>query len=171
MGAGSSGFLIMGRGGFMAIVYTGGTFDLLHAGHVDLLRVCRKVSHGGEVIVGLNRDAFVHQFKGKPPVCSYEERRDILLACRYVDAVIPNIGDTDSKPAILHVKPDFILIGDDWAVKDYYAQMNFTPEWLDDNNISLLYVPRQRRLSSTAIKSRIEGKTYEQLGVVALPAE
>lgn len=147
----------------MTTVYTGGTFDLLHAGHVDFLRVCRKVAGGkvvgcaGRVVVGLNRDEFIASYKGKPPVCSYPERYDVLLACRYVDEVVPNIGDHDSKPAIETVKPDFILIGDDWAHRDYYKQMSFTPEWLNKMGITLLYVPRQRVLSSTEIKERCNG--------------
>ena len=151
-----------------AIVYTGGTFDLLHAGHIDFLRVCRKVAgNDGQVIVALNQDDFIAQFKGKPPVCSYVERREVLLACRYVDQVIENTGGSDSKPAIVSASPDFILIGEDWANRDYYKQMSFSPEWLDEKGITLLYVPRQRNLSSTAIKER----THGQLGFVPVPAQ
>jgi glycerol-3-phosphate cytidylyltransferase len=137
-------------------VYTGGTFDLLHAGHVDFLAVCRKIAgDNGRVVVSLNGDDFVESYKGKPPICSYYERKDVLMACRYVDEVILNSGKHDSKPAILEVNPDFILIGDDWAHRDYYKQMSFTPEWLAELNIVLLYVPRLRVLSSTDIKARI----------------
>jgi glycerol-3-phosphate cytidylyltransferase len=140
------------------IVYTGGTFDLLHAGHVDFLRVCKKLAgEHGRVVVALNRDDFVFCFKGKRPVCSYAERAAVLLGCRYVDEVIPNYGDADSKPAIEEVKPNYILIGEDWATRDYYKQMGFTPEWLAERSIRLLYIPRHRVLSSTEIKSRIHG--------------
>jgi len=140
------------------IVYTGGTFDLLHAGHVDFLRICQTVAGpGGSVMVGLNRDSFVARYKGKSPVCSYQERMDVLMACQYVDDVIENSGDEDSKPAITSVTPDFILIGEDWANRDYYKQMGFTPKWLDEHGITLLYVPRVRRLSSTEIKDRTRG--------------
>lgn len=152
----------------MSVVYTGGTFDLLHAGHIDLLRICKKVAGDqGDVVIGLNRDDFVVRFKGKPPVCSYEERAHVLKACVYVDEVVENVGDADSKIVIDTVKPDFILIGDDWATRDYYKQMSFTPQWLDDNGITLLYVPRQRKLSSTEIKDR----TYGQLGNVSVSGE
>ena len=158
-------------------VYSGGTFDLLHAGHIDLLRVCRKLSgRHGSVVIALNTDEFITQFKGTPPVCSYEERRDVLEACRYVDEVIPNLAGQDSKPTIESVRPNFILIGDDWAKKDYYAQMMFTPQWLDERGITLLYVPRQRQLSSTQIKERTNGLmgphplSAEQTGSVASPA-
>lgn len=134
------------------VVYTGGTFDLFHRGHVNFLRQCKKI---GKVVVSLNTDDFVAQYKGKPPVMTFDERRDVLLTCKYVDDVVANIGGKDSKPAILSVKPDFIAIADDWAKKDYYAQMSFTQEWLDQNNITLLYIPYTRGVSTTEIKERM----------------
>lgn len=152
----------------MPIVYTGGTFDVFHAGHVDFLRVCRKVAgEYGKVVVALNHDSFVETFKGKAPVCSYSERKLVLLSCRYVTEVIENIGDADSRGTIELVAPDFILIGDDWAHKDYYKQMGFTPLWLDQHSISLLYVPRQLIVSSTVIKERFRG----QLDTLSVPAK
>lgn len=141
----------------MSTVYTGGTFDVLHAGHVDLLEVCRVIAGDGQVVVGLNRDEFVKKFKGKAPVCSYSERKMMLESCRYVDKVVENEGDEDSRWIITKVKPDFIVIGDDWAKKNYYAQMQFTPQWLMDRRIVLLYVARLRELSSTQIKERCRG--------------
>jgi len=133
-------------------IYTGGTFDLLHAGHVELLRKCKEL---GEVTVALNTDDFIENYKGKPPVMTYQEREAVLLACRYVDCVIPNHGGTDSKPSILAVKPDLIVIGSDWAKKDYYKQMQFTTDWLDQHGIGLAYVPYSWGISSTEIKRRI----------------
>ena len=70
----------------MAIVYTGGTFDLFHSGHVNLLKKCKEVAGvDGKVIVSLNADEFIKEYKGKPPVCSDAERKAVLLACKYVD--------------------------------------------------------------------------------------
>lgn len=126
----------------MARVYTGGTFDLIHPGHVTLLKHCFELSGKvGEVIVALNTDEFVAQYKGQPPVMSYNDRRDVLMAIRWVDGVVPNSHGADSKPTILRVKPDIIAIGEDWKAKDYYAQMQFTPEWLEERGIQLVYVP------------------------------
>lgn len=140
----------------MAKVYTGGTFDLFHAGHVNFLKQCKKIAgEHGEVIVSLNPDEFIEEFKGRPPVYSYEERRQLLLACRYVDRVIRNYGGSDSKPVIKDVMPEYIVIGSDWAKKDYYKQMNFTQEWLDTHNITLIYVPYTEGVSTTTLKERI----------------
>lgn len=136
------------------IVYTGGTFDLFHAGHVDLLRRCSLLAE--QVVVSLNTDEFVAQYKGRAPINTYEEREAVLRACRYVYSVVPNSGGADSKPAILKIQPDYIVIGSDWAEKDYYKQMGFGQKWLDDQNITLVYVPRKRKLSSTEVKSRVK---------------
>lgn len=141
------------------IVYTGATFDLIHNGHIRFLKACRRVAgDDGVVVVSLNTDAFIQAYKGKSPIMSFDERKEILLGCKYVDRVIANHGGADSKPAIESVMPDFIVIGDDWAKKDYYKQMQFTQAWLDDLEIQLVYVPYTQGISTTELKSRINGK-------------
>lgn len=135
------------------ILYTGGTFDLFHYGHMNLLAKCKKLAD--VVVVSLNTDEFVLEYKNNKPVMSYEERERSLLYCGHVDLVIPNKGGKDSKPSILEVKPDIIAIGDDWAKKDYYSQMSFTQDWLDENNIVLVYLPYTKGVSSTDLKKRI----------------
>jgi glycerol-3-phosphate cytidylyltransferase len=137
---------------FHSAVYTGGTFDLFHAGHVNFLRQC---AQRGYVTVALNTDEFIKKYKGQPPVMSYAEREAILLACKYVSAVVPNISGADSKPTISAVRPKFIVIGDDWLDKDYCKQMDFTPEWLKENRIELVYVPYTKNISTTEIKRRL----------------
>lgn len=138
------------------IVYTGGTFDLFHAGHAYLLSQCRKLAGSdGKVVVALNTDQFVASYKSRAPVGIYSEREAVLLVCRHVDEVIRNAYGADSKPAIEAVRPDLIAIGIDWAGKDYYAQMQFLQQWLDDRGISLVYLPHPRPLSTHEIKNRI----------------
>ena len=133
-------------------VYTGGTFDLYHSGHANFLARCAEL---GDVVVSLNTDEFIEAYKGKAPVISYAEREAVLLSCRSVSAVIPNFGGADSKPAIEMSSPDIIAIGSDWARRDYYSQMGFTQDWLDDRGISLMYIPYTAGISSTAIKARL----------------
>jgi glycerol-3-phosphate cytidylyltransferase len=138
------------------VVYTGGTFDLFHSGHVNFLRQCNRIAgKNGQVTVSLNTDEFIKEYKGISPVYTYEERAIILDACEYVDFVYPNIGGADSKPALLNIQPDFIVIGDDWAQKDYYAQMQFTQRWLDEHDIILIYVPYTKGVTTTELKNRI----------------
>jgi len=138
----------------MKKIYTGGTFDLFHRGHVNFLKQCREI--GDYVAVSLNTDDFIYRYKGKYPIMNYEERRDVLLGCRYVDEVIPNTDGEDSKPAILTINPKFVIIGSDWAKKDYYGQMNFTQQWLDDNGIILVYLPYTENISTTLIKEKLK---------------
>lgn len=135
-------------------VYTGGTFDLFHAGHVNFLAKCSEL---GDVTVSLNTDEFISAYKGSSPILTYAERESVLRSCSFVSDVIPNLGGADSKPAILQVMPNIIVVGSDWAKKDYYQQMQFTQEWLDENDISLCYVPYFKGVSSTDVKGRILG--------------
>ncbi len=133
-------------------VYTGGTFDLLHAGHVSFLERCAQL---GEVIVALNTDEFIQAYKGKPPIMNYEERKAVLRGLSSVSRVIPNIGGADSRITIQMVKPDYLVIGSDWARKDYYRQMGFDQDWLDERGIVLCYVPYTAGISTTQIKARL----------------
>jgi glycerol-3-phosphate cytidylyltransferase len=138
------------------VVYTGGTFDLFHAGHVNFLKRCKEIAGElGSVVVSLNTDEFIKEYKGKPPVVSFSDRMAVLKACKYVDQVIANSGGADSKPTILQVNPNIVAIGSDWAKKDYYKQMQFTQDWLDDKDISLIYIPYTKGISSTEIKTRL----------------
>ena len=68
---------------------------------------------------------------------------------------MPNIGGKDSKPAILKVAPKFIVIGSDWAERDYCAQMMFTSQWLYEQEIELVYVPYTEAISTSEIKRRL----------------
>lgn len=137
------------------IVYTGGTFDLLHAGHVAFLGRCADF---GRVVVSLNTDDFIAAYKGRPPVMSYQERAAVLRGLSSVFDVVPNRGGADSKIAIEDVNPDLIVIGSDWARKDYHAQMGFDQDWLDARGIGLCYVPYTKGISTTDIKSRLLGR-------------
>jgi glycerol-3-phosphate cytidylyltransferase len=137
-------------------VYTGGTFDLFHAGHVKFLKRCQELAGlSGVVTVSLNTDEFIYEYKKVKPILSYQERFEVLSSCKYVNFVVPNTGGADSKPAIEECKPDLIAIGSDWARRDYYKQMQFDQDWLDEHNISLIYIPYTKGISSTLIKQKI----------------
>lgn len=135
------------------VIYTGGTFDLFHYGHVNFLRQCASL---GKVTVALNTDEFIQEFKGKPPVMSFSEREKSLRGCKYVTNIVPNMGGKDSRSTIILVKPNIIAIGSDWVRKDYYAQMGFTQDWLDKHKISLIYIPYTENISTTDLKKRVK---------------
>ena len=148
------------------LIYTGGTFDLFHASHVGFLKRCWELSGASSyqglssVVVSLNTDEFVEEYKGKPPINNYREREAVLLGCRYVSRVVPNVGGADSKVSIESVKPDVLAVGSDWHhPNDYLSQMDLTWEWLRDHRIGVLYLPRGVETSTTEIKGRIFGDT------------
>lgn len=133
-------------------VYTGGTFDLIHSGHVNFLRACAEI---GDVTVVLNTDEFITEYKGNPPVMTYDERFAVLSEFRCIKNIFANEGWDDSRKMIDFIKPNIIAIGSDWARKDYYKQMSFTQDWLDERDISLMYIPYTPGISTTELKRRI----------------
>jgi len=143
------------------VVYTAGTFDLYHRGHVNLLEQC--AMRGDLVVAVLNTDDFIEQYKGRPPVMSYEEREVVLMTNQYVDAVIPNTGgprcyDTINNHAITHGYGNkySIVIGDDWASKDYARQMGVPEEQREDFYKKVVFVPYTKDISTTLIKERLK---------------
>lgn len=98
------------------IVFTNGCFDVLHAGHVSYLEKARLL--GDYLVIGLNTDASIRELKGPDrPIMKLNERRKLLLALRSVDAVIP-FGSKTPLQLIKKIKPDVLVKGGDWAVKD-----------------------------------------------------
>lgn len=131
-------------------ILTYGTFDLFHPGHVALLRRAKEL--GTRLVVGLSTDNF-NAVKGKKSVMSYEDRKTILEACRYVDLVIPE-NHWDQKPDdAVRYQADVFVMGDDWAGK-----FDFMAEYC-----SVVYLNRTPDVSTTEIKLR----TYE--GLVTIP--
>jgi cytidyltransferase-like protein len=139
------------------IVYNGGSYDLLHPGHLYVFRQLRELAGPyGIVVVALNTDDFIAEFKGHPPVQPYEERAAVLRGLRDIDRVVPNIGGADARPAIESVGPDIIAAGHDWYSPDderYCRQMGFTREWLAERRIRLVYLEWMEGYSSTNLRA------------------
>ena len=126
----------------MKRVITYGTFDLLHYGHINLLR--RAKSFGDYLIVALSTDEFNENKKGKKTYFSYEQRKNLLESIRYVDLVIPE-EDWEQKKTDMHeYHVDTFVMGDDWKGKfDYLA----------DEGVEVVYLSRTPEISTTKIKS------------------
>ena len=101
------------RGSGRKIVYTNGCFDILHAGHIELLRRARRM--GDYLLVGLNSDASVARLKGPGrPVNSVLDRLSVLEAIKYVDRV--DVFDEDTPlELIMVVRPDVLVKGADYG--------------------------------------------------------
>jgi len=122
------------------IVLTYGTYDLLHPGHIHLLR--RAKALGDFLIVGLSSDEF-NAVKGKDAYYSYAERKVVIEALRDVDRVIPE-QDWDQKVRdVAEYGVDVFVMGSDWEGK-----FDFLREWCE-----VVYLPRTEGISSTQIKN------------------
>jgi rfaE bifunctional protein nucleotidyltransferase chain/domain len=99
----------------VSIIFTNGCFDILHRGHIELLKYCAEI--GDRVIVGLNDDESVRRIKGdNRPVNPELDRKFVLESCRYVDQVMLFTEDTPYE-LIKKVQPDVIVKGGDYSVE------------------------------------------------------
>lgn len=96
------------------IVFTNGCFDILHRGHIDYLQ--EAACHGDKLVIGLNSDSSVRKLKGKfRPVQSQDDRKALLLALRFVDAVI--IFDEETPQSLIsELLPEVLVKGGDYTV-------------------------------------------------------
>lgn len=127
----------------MKRVLTYGTYDLLHWGHIRLLK--RAKALGDYLIVALSTDEF-NAIKGKKAYHDFEERKMMLEAIRYVDLVIPENSWDQKKSDILQYQADVFVMGDDWKGK------------FDDlkDLCEVVYLPRTEGISTTKIKEDLE---------------
>lgn len=138
----------------MRTAVTLGTFDLFHAGHVRLLARCAQLAE--RVVVGLNTDEFVEQFKGRRPVVDYHGRAEVLAACRYVARVVPNDQPDGSAAAVIEESgADIIVVGSDWQDRDYLGQLGITLDWLRVRGIGLVFLPYTEGISTTELRKRV----------------
>ena len=104
------------------IVFTNGCFDIIHRGHVELLKFARSL--GDVLVVGLNDDESVRRLKGKNrPINTLEDRAFVLLSIRWVDFVVPFSEDTPER-IIREISPDVLVKGGDYRIEDI-AGANF----------------------------------------------
>lgn len=123
----------------MKKVITYGTYDLLHYGHINLLRRARE--RGDYLIVALSTDEF-NRGKGKKSYFTYEERKHLLEAIRFVDLVIPEETWEQKEDDIDEFKVDVFVIGDDWEGKFDHLK----------EKCEVVYLPRTQEISTSKIK-------------------
>lgn len=129
------------RGIGMKRVITYGTFDLLHYGHINLLR--RAKALGDYLVVVLSSDEFNWNEKQKKCYFTYEQRKALLESIRYVDLVIPETSWDQKRTDVHEYHIDAFVMGDDWK-----GEFDF----LKEDGIEVLYLPRTPEISTTQIK-------------------
>ncbi len=129
----------------MKRVLTYGTFDLLHYGHINLLR--RAKALGDYLIVALSTDDF-NELKGKKAYHDYETRKKMLEAIRYVDLVIPEENWEQKIDDVKKYQVDIVVMGSDWAGSSKF-------DYLKDY-CEVVYLPRTEGISTTKIKEELK---------------
>lgn len=129
------------KGSNMKRVITYGTYDLLHYGHINLLR--RAKALGDYLIVVLSSDEFNWNEKHKKTYFTYEQRKQLLESIRYVDLVIPENNWQQKRSDMHEYHVDTFVMGDDWQGKF---------DFLKEEGVDVVYLPRTPEISSSQMK-------------------
>ena len=132
------------------IVYVQGTWDLFHVGHINILWKARNIAK--KLIVGVNTDESVKNYKGNYPVIPFSDRVMILEACRFVDGVLESDLTFDIE-VLKKYKIDVIVLGSDWENK-YLAGVDEAKK----EGIKIVYFSYTKKISSTLIREKIKNQ-------------
>lgn len=133
----------------MKKVITYGTFDLLHKGHVNILKRAREL--GDHLTVVVSSDEF-NALKGKKAYTSYEDRKYILEAIKYVDVVLPEFTWEQKVDDVRDNDIDIFVMGDDWEGKFDFLQ----------EHCEVVYLPRTEGVSTTKIKEDLKDQLFKK---------
>lgn len=134
----------------MIIGYTAGVFDLLHVGHINLLKNAKGLCDS--LIVGVSTDEYVQKYKNKTPVIPCLDRMALVRELKSVDVVIKQeSGDR----LALHskIKFDIMFVGDDWYQNPKWQEME---KKFDELNVKIVYLPYTKEISTTKINEIIK---------------
>ena len=131
------------------VVYTSGTFDMLHYNHLKMIEYARSL--GDILIIGVNTDELVLSYKSQP-IIPFEERILLVKALKYPDIVIPQ-HSLDHRDKVKKLNFDVFVVGDDWTGKFDY---------LKEQEVSVVYFPYGQGISSSSLKQKIY-EEYEKI--------
>lgn len=126
------------------IVLTYGTYDLLHVGHIRMLKRAKEL--GDYLIVAVSTDEFNWNEKQKKCYYSYEDRKEILESIKYVDLVIPETCWEQKEKDVDQYQADIFVIGDDWTGKFDFLK----------DKCEVLYLGRTDGVSTTKTKQDLK---------------
>ncbi len=126
----------------MKKIITYGTFDLLHPGHIRLLKRAREL--GDHLTVGLSTDQF-NRLKHKQAILSYDQRKEIIESIKYVDSVIPEDNWEQKTKDIKENDINIFVMGNDWDGKFDYL----------NDYCKVIYLERTENISTTHLKQKI----------------
>jgi rfaE bifunctional protein nucleotidyltransferase chain/domain len=140
------------------VVFTNGVFDILHVGHIELLKYAKSL--GGKLVVGINSDRTTKILKGKErPINNEEGRKKVLESIRYVDRVVI-FDDTQTINIIDEIKPDIVVKGGEWTAEEVRKRDKIP------GDIEVKICPLVKDYSTTnTIKKIKEAETWEKTGM------
>ena len=138
------------------IGYTTGVYDLFHMGHLNLLKNAKSMCD--KLIVGVTVDELV-QYKGKRALIPFEDRIEIIRACKYVDAAIPQY-DMDKLKACKELGATMLFVGDDWYGTEKWKKYE---EEFHKEGIKIIYFPYTKGISSTRITAALKAVRGDSL--------
>lgn len=141
----------------MRKIYVGGTFDMFHAGHKELLDDARKiVGLEGKIIVAVNSDEFVKQYKGITPAWDEANRgwaiQDYLRGTNHLIYIVSYHQQAD---LLSQTQPDFVLHGTDWTGPDLAKNFGVDYDWFTERGILFVYTDRRAGVSSTQLREKL----------------
>jgi len=131
------------------IGYTTGVFDMLHVGHLNILR--RAKEQCNFLIVGVSTDELVKEYKGKSPIIPFSERLEMVAALQCVDMVVPQ-RDRDKFAAWENYKFDAMFVGDDWKENELFIEVE---KRLNKEGVKVIYFPYTKNTSSTILREKL----------------
>ncbi len=134
----------------MIIGYTQGTFDMFHIGHLNLLKNAK--AQCDFLVVGVNSDELVKQYKNKSVIVPLAERMDIVGAIKFVDRVI-KCDTLDKEVAFEKIRFQKIFIGDDWKGNPRWEE---TGKRMKSLGAELVYLPHTQGTSSTMLRNKLK---------------
>jgi rfaE bifunctional protein nucleotidyltransferase chain/domain len=134
------------------IVFTAGVWDILHVGHLNLLR--RAKALGDRLVVGVLTDEAAERYKPRP-VMPFEQRLEIIRELRVVDEVV-QVDDTNATPILETLKPHILVHGSDINHK---AGWEIGQTWMTENGRQFVILPYTEGVSSTRLKSTVRART------------
>ena len=132
------------------VVYTSGTFDMFHIGHLNLIKNAKR--HCDYLVVGVNSDDLVESYKNKRPIIPLDERVEIMRAIKYVDEVIVT-NTLDKKEIWEKVRFNEIYIGDDWKGNERWEK---TGKEMEQLGAKLVFLPYTKDTSSTMLREKLK---------------
>lgn len=130
------------------IIYIQGTWDLFHIGHLNILRNAHKM--GEKLVVGVNTDNSVREYKGSYPIIVYHDRVKMLKACRYVDIIIKSEFILNIDKLKKH-KIEVLVLPTGFIDQSYLNGANKAEEI----GVKIIYLPYTKTISTTMIKNKI----------------